>query len=174
MFRQQTRKPNAAFNSACQRFAAAHKRTLPRIAHDAGIAEQMLRNKLNPDQTHRLTVDDSIAIYIATGDKTLIDGQLFDCGLTAIEMPSGQTADASLVRTAAVLSSLSGQISAGAMEIATGHRITRTSRDKQVGVAHAAMAALAVYIYQIEQRFAATPMLACATDVLLSMPGVAV
>ncbi|WP_348684982.1 phage regulatory CII family protein [Aeromonas bestiarum] len=61
MFEQSTAKqPHFLqhFNSACSRFAASH--SLAEVARATGIGEQVLRNKLNPEQPHQLTTRDLV------------------------------------------------------------------------------------------------------------------
>jgi hypothetical protein len=87
MFDSKMSKQSDAFDSSCERFAAAHN--LADVARKTGIAVQMLRNKLNPGQPHQLTVAEMIELYHATGDETLIDGALLCCGLTAVASSQG-------------------------------------------------------------------------------------
>ncbi|WP_205416166.1 phage regulatory CII family protein, partial [Klebsiella quasipneumoniae] len=54
MFDYQTSK-HARFDAACRAFALAHN--LEEVASAVGMRPQMLRNKLNPVQPHRLTCD---------------------------------------------------------------------------------------------------------------------
>ncbi len=172
MFKPTTAKQLFAFQSACERFAATH--VLSDVARGTGIKEQVLRNKLNADQPHKLTIEDLVAIYHATGDETLIDGALLCCGLTAVAIPESPAAP-EMVTKALELSQAVGQLSGDAIKISTTGRVTKTDRDRSVGVATAAMGQLAIFIYEVEQRFASVPVLSCATDALLNgIPGVTV
>jgi len=65
MFEQTSTKQHH-LDAACALFAARY--SLADVAREAGIGVQMLRNKLNPDQPHQLTVRDLVALYHATGD----------------------------------------------------------------------------------------------------------
>ncbi|WP_368164348.1 phage regulatory CII family protein [Aeromonas sp. R6-2] len=151
--------------SACQRFAASHN--MAEIAQRAGINPQLLRNKLNPDQPHELTVAELIAITQASeGDETLFDGALFGCGLTAIAIPQAERAP-SLPHQAIDLNAKVASIGQRALELSERGRITRTERNTLVGVATAAMGSLALLIHDIESRFQAVPTLACASDILM-------
>ena len=84
MFKQTATKQQH-YEAACALFAARY--SIADIARESGIGEQMLRNKLNPDQPHQLTARDLVAIYQVTGDDILFDGLLFDCGLNAVRLP---------------------------------------------------------------------------------------
>lgn len=59
MFDYQTSK-HAHFDAACRAFALSHN--LEDVAAAVGIRPQILRNKLNPIQPHRLTCDELLAI----------------------------------------------------------------------------------------------------------------
>ncbi|HHQ4654124.1 TPA: phage regulatory CII family protein [Aeromonas hydrophila] len=151
--------------SACQRFAASHN--MAEIAQLAGINPQLLRNKLNPDQPHELTVAELMAITQASdGDETLFDGALFGCGLTAVAIPQAERAP-SLPHQAIDLNAKIASIGQRALELTDRGRITRSERNTLVSVATSAMGSLAILIHDIEARFQAVPTLACASDILM-------
>ncbi|MFQ2290585.1 phage regulatory CII family protein [Aeromonas enteropelogenes] len=151
--------------SACQRFAASHN--MAEIAQRAGMNPQLLRNKLNPDQPHELTVAELIAITQASeGDETLFDGALFGCGLTAVAIPKAERAP-SLPHQAIDLNAKIASIGQRALELTDRGRITRSERNTLVSVATSAMGSLAILIHDIEARFQAVPTLACASDILM-------
>ncbi|HDZ8855701.1 TPA: phage regulatory CII family protein [Aeromonas dhakensis] len=151
--------------SACQRFAASHN--MAEIAQRAGINPQLLRNKLNPDQPHELTVAELITITQASeGDETLFDGALFGCGLTAVAIPQAERAP-SLPHQAIDLNAKIASIGQRALELTDRGRITRSERNTLVSVATSAMGSLAILIHDIEARFQAVPTLACASDILM-------
>lgn len=151
--------------SACQRFAASHN--MAEIAQRAGMNPQILRNKLNPDQPHELTVAELIAITQASeGDETLFDGALFGCGLTAVAIPKADRAP-SLPHQAIDLNAKIASIGQRALELTDRGRITRSERNTLVSVATSAMGSLAILIHDIEARFQAVPTLACASDILM-------
>ncbi|MBL0675238.1 phage regulatory CII family protein [Aeromonas dhakensis] len=151
--------------SACQRFAASHN--MAEIAQRAGMNPQLLRNKLNPDQPHELTVAELIAItHASEGDETLFDGALFGCGLTAVAIPQAERAP-SLPHQAIDLNAKIASIGQRALELTDRGRITRSERNTLVSVATSAMGSLAILIHDIEARFQAVPTLACASDILM-------
>jgi hypothetical protein len=164
MFEQHSPK-QPHFDSACSRFVESH--SLAEVARAAGIGEQMLRNKLNPGQSHQLTARDLAAIYRATeGDETLLDGLLLDCGLTAVAIPHADRAP-SLPHQAIDLNAKVASIGQRALELTERGRITRSERNTLVSVATSAMGSLAILIHDVEARFQAVPALACASDILL-------
>ena len=73
MFDYQTSK-HAHFDAACRAFALSHN--LEDVAAAVGMRPQILRNKLNPVQPHRLTCDELLAITDYTEDARLLDGML--------------------------------------------------------------------------------------------------
>ncbi len=73
MFDYQTSK-HAHFDTACRAFAIEHN--LEDVAAAIGMRPQILRNKLNPAQPHRLTCDELLAITDYTEDARLLDGML--------------------------------------------------------------------------------------------------
>lgn len=151
--------------SACQRFAASHN--MAEIAQRVGMNPQLLRNKLNPDQPHELTVAELIAITQASdGDETLFDGALFGCGLTAVAIPQAERAP-SLPHQAIDLNAKVASIGQRALELTERGRITRSERNTLVSVATSAMGSLAILIHDVEARFQAIPALACASDILV-------
>lgn len=153
------------WTSACQRFAAATN--MADVAHKAGLNPQTLRNKLNPDQPHELTVAELIAITQACdGDETLFDGALLCCGLTAVAIPQAERAP-SLPHQAIDLNAKVANIGQRALELTDRGRITRTERNTLVSVATSAMGSLAILIHDVEARFQAVPTLACASDILM-------
>ncbi|WP_421179023.1 phage regulatory CII family protein [Aeromonas enteropelogenes] len=147
--------------SACQRFAASHNMT--EIAQRAGMNPQILRNKLNPDQPHELTVAELIAITQASeGDETLFDGALFCCGLTAVAIPQAERAP-SLPHQAIDLNAKIASIGQRALELTDRGRITRSERNTLVSVATSAMGSLAILIHDVESRFQVISPLAALT-----------
>lgn len=61
-------------DAACRRFSLAHN--LAEVATVMGVSAQVLRNKLNPDQPHRLTLNELILLTDITDDSTVLDGLL--------------------------------------------------------------------------------------------------
>jgi hypothetical protein len=69
MFDYQTSK-HAHFDAACRAFALSHN--LEDVAAAVGMRPQILRNKLNPIQPHRLTCDELLAIPGQCDTKILL------------------------------------------------------------------------------------------------------
>ncbi|UQY43302.1 phage regulatory CII family protein [Mixta hanseatica] len=62
------------FDEACRAFAAKHN--IIQLAKKAGLNPQTIRNKLNPEQVHQLTVREMLILTDLTEDATLVDGML--------------------------------------------------------------------------------------------------
>jgi len=62
------------FDDACSGFAKRHN--LEQLAEQAGMQPQTLRNKLNPEQVHQLTVRELLMLTDLTEDSALVDGAL--------------------------------------------------------------------------------------------------
>ncbi|KEY44604.1 tail length tape measure protein [Pantoea agglomerans] len=62
------------YDDACRKFALTH--SMVELSQRAGMKAQTLRNKLNPDQVHQLTVSELLLLTDLTEDATLIDGAL--------------------------------------------------------------------------------------------------
>ena len=150
--------------SACDRFSISHN--LEEVADAIGMSGHVLRNKFNRAQKHKLSGEDLIALYHATGDETLFDGLLLECDLTAVAIPHAERAP-SLPHQAIDLNAKVASIGQRALELTDRGRITRSERNTLVSVATSAMGSLAILIHDIEARFQAVPTLACASDILM-------
>ena len=152
------------FAGACDLFKQAHN--ISHLAESIGMSSHVLHNKFNPAcERHNLTAQDLIAIYHATGDDTLFDGLLFDCGLTAVRLPAAATA-APEARAQQALNA-SAQImgvTAQATTILAGDRVTKSHRNTVVTGIWAGIEHLVLIATEVENKFQAVPGLACAAD----------
>lgn len=73
MFDYQTSK-HSHLSSACRRFAQAHN--LTELAPALNVSPQVLRNKLNPEQPHELTLSQLVTLTAITDDAAILDGLL--------------------------------------------------------------------------------------------------
>jgi len=153
------------FAGACDRFKQAHN--LTQLAAEIDMNADVLRNKFNPAQErHKLTAQDLITLYHATGDDTLFDGLLFECGLTAVRLPSTGATITTEARAQQALNAgaqIMG-VTAQATTILAGDRVTKSNRNTVVGGLWAGIEHLVLLATEIEDRFHAVPGLACAAD----------
>lgn len=152
------------FAAACDLFKQAHN--ISQLAEAIGMTSHVLHNKFNPAcERHNLTAQDLIAIYHATGDDTLFDGLLFDCGLTAVRLPgAAQVAPEARAQQALNASAQILGVTAQATTILAGDRVTKNNRNTVVTGIWAGIEHLVLLATEVEDRFHAVPGLACAAD----------
>ncbi|OBU30664.1 phage regulatory CII family protein [Photobacterium kishitanii] len=75
-----------AFYNAAIRFS--ERENLEQIAIECALKPQMLRNKLNPNQPHQLTVRELVIITKQSGNSDLVNSVLLELDLTAVKLPS--------------------------------------------------------------------------------------
>ena len=160
------------FAVACDLFKQAHN--ISQLADDIGMSGHVLHNKFNPAcERHNLTAQDLIALYHATGDDTLFDGLLFDCGLTAVRLPASDAviqpearAQQALTAGAQILG-----VTSQATTILAGDRVTKTNRNTVLTGLWAGIEHLVLLATEVEDRFHAVPSLACAADMARAAMG---
>ncbi|MGP9438177.1 phage regulatory CII family protein [Ewingella sp. AOP8-B2-18] len=156
------------FDTACRRFSLAHN--LTEVADVVGITAQVLRNKLNPMQPHRLTIVELITITDYTDDSTLLDGLLaqLKC-LPAV--PVNEAKPDNLPTHALSATAAIGVIAGEALSTAP---MTQTRRNAILDRANQAIRDLSLLVVSVESRFHTAPALTSAMDVLGAfgvMPG---
>ncbi|PZQ96323.1 MAG: hypothetical protein DI541_13780 [Aeromonas media] len=160
----QSRFSHNHFSAACDVFKQAHN--LSELEREFGLPKGTLHNKFNPaSEKHKLSALDLIGLYQATGDDTLFDGLLFDCGLTAVRLPGAAPvapearAQQALNAGAQILG-----VTAQATTLLAGDRVTKSHRNTVVGGLWAGIEHLVLLATEVEDRFHAIPSLACAAD----------
>ncbi|MGY0155892.1 phage regulatory CII family protein [Edwardsiella tarda] len=163
MFDYQTSK-HAHFDAACRAFTRVHN--VEEVAAAIGMRRpQVLRNKLNPDQPHQLTVPDIIAITDYTEDACLLDGLLaqINC-LPAVPRNEAKPGNLSLCTLQATAS-----VGALAAEAVSPGHMTAARRTAILDQANAAIRNLSLITLSIEARLHTAPMMAAAIDVVTAM-----
>ncbi|MFS7222474.1 phage regulatory CII family protein [Rahnella inusitata] len=155
-------------DTACRRFSLAHN--LTELAEGMGITAQVLRNKLNPMQPHRLTLQELITLTDITDDSTVLDGLLaqLKC-LPAV--PVNEAKPDNLPMHALSATAAIGVIAGEAISAAP---MTQLRRNAILDRANQAIRDLSLLVVSVESRFHTTPVLASAMDVISScglMPG---
>ncbi|WP_413535858.1 phage regulatory CII family protein [Rahnella inusitata] len=155
-------------DTACRRFSLAHN--LTEVAAVMGVSAQVLRNKLNPDQPHRLTVNELILLTDITDDSAVLDGLLaqLKC-LPAV--PVNEAKPNNLPMHALSATAAIGVIAGEAISPAP---MTQSRRNAILDRANQAIRDLSLLVVSVESRFHTTPALATAMDVISScgvMPG---
>ena len=163
MSNQRTRS-HSHFAGACDLFKQAHN--ISQLAETIGMSHHVLHNKFNPAcERHNLTAHDLIALYHATGDDTLFDGLLFDCGLTAVRLPdAAQVAPEARAQQALNAGAQILGVTAQATTLLSGPRVTKAHRNAVISGLWAGIEHLVLIATEVEDRFHAIPSLACAAD----------
>ena len=163
-----------AFYNAAVRFA--EQENLEQIAIECELKPQMLRNKLNPNQPHQLTVRDLVIITKQSGNSDLVNSVLLELDLTAVRLPS-KGACKSPVMAAMTINTHAGEISRHLVEVETVQRLTRRKKNEIVSKAQAAMRELVLLMNDVENRCqASTPFISMCTDAVMNglpIPGLA-
>lgn len=159
MFDYQASK-HAHFDAACRAFALAHN--LEDVAAAVGMRPQLLRNKLNPLQPHRLTCDELLAITDHTEDARLLDGILSQINC----LPSVPVNNATEANFQFCALSATASVGAIAGEAVSAEHMTAARRSKILERARDAIRSLSVLAYTVESRIQSAPVLAAAVDIV--------
>lgn len=145
MFDYQTSK-HAHFDAACRAFALSHN--LEDVATAVGMRPQILRNKLNPVQPHRLTCDELLAITDYTEDARLLDGMLGQINCLP-SVPVNNATEANMQFCALTATASVGAI---AGEAVSTECMTSARRTQILDRARDAIRSLSVLAYTVESR----------------------
>ena len=151
--------------AAYQRFA--EQENIESVAVQCGISSQMLRNKLNPNQPHQLTVKDLVLITQFTGNDDIINATVRELGLNVICLPEA-TGSKSLAVSAMTLSAHAGDINSQILAMESDRRVTRRKKDAIVKKAQEAVRELVFLISDVENRGGVGPFVSMCTDVVMS------
>lgn len=159
MFDYQTSK-HPHFDNACRIFANEHN--LEDVADAVGMRSQILRNKLNPMQPHRLTCDELLAITDATEDARILDGLLRQINC----QPSVPINNATHENMQLCALTAAASVGAIAGEAVSTERMTQARRNQILDRASDAIRSLSLLVYSVEARFQSVPVLAAAVDIV--------
>lgn len=159
MFDYQTSK-HPHFDNACRTFALEHN--LEAVADAVGMRPQILRNKLNPTQPHRLTCYELLAITDATEDARILDGLLRQINC----QPSVPINNATHENMQLCALTAAASVGAIAGEAVSTERMTQARRNQILDRASDAIRSLSLIVYSVEARFQSVPVLAAAVDIV--------
>ncbi|MDV2872858.1 phage regulatory CII family protein [Phytobacter diazotrophicus] len=159
MFDYQTSK-HPHFDNACRIFAIEHN--LEDVADAVGMRPQILRNKLNPMQPHRLTCDELLAITDVTEDARILDGLLRQINC----QPSVPVNNATPDNMQFCALTAAASVGAIAGEAVSTDRMTQARRNQILDRASDAIRSLSLLVYSVEARFQSVPVLAAAVDIV--------
>ncbi|MFT6987812.1 MAG: hypothetical protein ACJAT7_003674, partial [Psychromonas sp.] len=78
-----------AINEACCAFSESEN--MLAISANTGIKPSQLRNKLNPSQTHKLSVDDLLLITKESGNYCIVNSLLLNLDMVAVKVDRNST-----------------------------------------------------------------------------------
>ncbi|MCW2479157.1 phage regulatory CII family protein [Candidatus Symbiopectobacterium sp. NZEC135] len=148
------------FCDACRAFASKHN--LAEVAKRAGMNHQMLRNKLNPEQPHRLTCDDLLILTDVTEDSVLIDGLLAQLKC----LPAVPVNEAKEEHLTTYVLQATAAVGAVAAESVSHERMTQTRRNNVIESINAGVRYLSLVGLTLQTRIQANPALASTVDAL--------
>lgn len=148
------------FDEACRRFALSHN--MKELALSAGMNAQTLRNKLNPEQPHELTVKEMLSLTDLTEDSILMDGALAQLHCLPC-VPVNEHADDKLAAYVLKATAEVGQLAAGAVNQDALSTSCRRSLLQSVnsGIRCLTLAAIAV-----QARIHSNPTMASTVDAI--------
>ncbi|MEF1254568.1 phage regulatory CII family protein [Vibrio sp. M260112] len=162
------------YNEACSLFRQRHRNELTEIANTCGLRANMLRNKLNTEQPHVLSLPEMMAISKATNDYVILEVVLRKLDLVTAHIAQGSEAE-SFIKRALNNSILAGEISQLAIDNAGNRTLPRTTRNSIIKTAQAGISNLMLLINDLESRTgSAQPFFAMGVDLIANgaaMPG---
>ncbi|SGZ16886.1 phage regulatory CII family protein [Moritella viscosa] len=163
-----TENVHHTINTACVRFAATEN--IAELAKECDMRGAMLRNKLNPNQPHQLTVTELIKITLATDNHDIINSAIAQIGLTAVRLPK-QADSKPLTICSMSVAADTGEISRHILEAESERRLTRHKKDAIIKKAQSAVRELVFLMSDVENRCGAGPFVSmCADAVINGMP----
>ncbi|MGC1100265.1 phage regulatory CII family protein [Pantoea agglomerans] len=148
------------YDDACRKFALTH--SMAELAPRAGMKAQTLRNKLNPDQVHQLTVSELLLLTDLTEDATLIDGALAQLHCLPC-VPVNELAKENFPSYVLKASAEVGSLAASA---ANPERITATCRRSILEAANTGIRCMMLAALTVQTRVHSNPTLASTVDVI--------
>ena len=159
MFDYQTSTHNY-FDAACRAFTKMNN--LEDIAQALGMRAQVLRNKLNPEQPHKLTCEELMAITDHTEDPRILDGFLRQLNC----QPSVPVNNATPENMHYCALTAAASVGAIAGEAVSTEKMTAARRNQILDRASDAIRSLSLIVYSVESRFQSVPVLAAAVDIV--------
>ncbi|WP_028863876.1 phage regulatory CII family protein [Psychromonas aquimarina] len=161
-----------AINEACCAFA--EKENMRVISANTGIGKSQLRNKLNPSQTHKLSVDDLLLITKDSGNYCIVNSLLLNLDMVAVKVERNST-DETLVKRALENSMYAGELSRLALENGGEIRLPRRKRTELLMRAHQSVSNLVLLMNDLENKTSGvSPFLSMGLDFIVSgspLPG---
>jgi len=158
MFDFQTSTHNH-YEEACRKFALTHN--MRELAQQAGMKVQTLRNKLNPDQVHQLTVTEVLLLTDLTEDATLMDGMLAQLHC----LPCVPVNEHASEKFSAYVLNASAQVGTLAASAANHASITTSCRRGIVEAANTGIRCMMLAALAVQARIHSNPTIASTVDI---------
>ena len=156
-----------AFDAVCCDFAINHN--MEKLASRAGIKSgTMLRNKLNPEQPHKLDPIDLALLCKASGDFTILNTLFADLGVVTVALPESED-QKNLIERTLLNNTYSGELSSDALAMCNADRLPRSQKRQTLSKAQAALGNLVLLISDLESRTTGLqPLMQMGTDFLMN------
>lgn len=147
------------YADACRKFALTHN--MRELAQQAGMKVQTLRNKLNPDQLHQLTVTEVLLLTDLTEDATLMDGMLAQLHC----LPCVPVNEHAAEKFSAYVLNASAQVGTLAASAANQASITTSCRRGIVEAANTGIRCMMLAALAVQARIHSNPTIASTVDI---------
>lgn len=161
------------YEAVCSDFRLNHN--MEELAIITGMKSgTLLRNRLNPEQPHKLDPVDLAMLCKASNDYTILNTMFADLGVVTIALPEQQDEKSYFERTL-LNSKYSGELSSDALDMCNAERLPRSKKRKTLAKAQGALSNLVLLINDLENRTTGLqPILQFGTDFLANgapLPG---
>ncbi|MVT83234.1 phage regulatory CII family protein [Pantoea agglomerans] len=147
------------YDDACRKFALSHN--MVKLAQQAGMKVQTLRNKLNPDQVHQLTVPEVLLLTDLTEDATLMDGMLAQLHC----LPCVPVNEHAAEKFPTYVLNASAQVGTLAASAANHASITTSCRRGIVEAANTGIRCMMLAALAVQARIHSNPTIASTVDI---------
>jgi hypothetical protein len=151
------------FDEACKAFVVRHN--ISELAEEMGTKPQILRNKFNPAQPHKLTCDEILQITDITEDASLLDGMLAQINCLP-SVPVNEVAESKLSTYALQATAAVGSIAADAVR---GGKVCAQRRMSLLAGVNAGIRHLSLIGLVVQGRVQASPAFASAVDAIANI-----
>lgn len=148
------------YDEACRKFALTHN--MKELAQRAGMKVQTLRNKLNPEQVHQLTVPEVLLLTDLTEDATLMDGMLAQLHC----LPCVPVNELAKEKYPAYVLKATAEVGHMAANAANPERITATCRRGILEAANTGIRCMMLAALAVQTRVHSNPTLASTVDAI--------
>jgi len=151
------------FDDACKAFVNRHN--LTELAAQMGTKPQILRNKFNPEQPHKLTCEELLLITDLTEDAALLDGMLAQINCLP-SVPVNEIATSNLSTYALQATAAVGSIAADAVK---GGAVSSQRKMSLLAGVNAGIRNLSLIGLVVQGRVHASPALASAVGAIANV-----